>query len=113
VIAGGTGDSDSGVRALKGELFVPRGSKPSFAFPRFACRYSIAFLPPQVTGFVPATAAEEPLLVERITITAANARGVLPTSQAPPGYELPTEGNYSVATGFLENGNQRFLHHIR
>jgi hypothetical protein len=38
VIAGGTGDSDSGVRALKGELFVPRGSKPSFAFPRFACR---------------------------------------------------------------------------
>jgi len=38
VIAAGTGDSDSGVRALKGELFVPRGSKPSFAFPRFACR---------------------------------------------------------------------------
>ncbi len=38
VVIAGTGDSDSGVRALKGELFVPRGSKPSFAFPRFACR---------------------------------------------------------------------------
>jgi hypothetical protein len=41
---------DCEVRALRGELYVPRGSKQSFAFPRFACSvrellFFILFLP--------------------------------------------------------------------
>ena len=36
---------DSGVRALRGELFIPKGTKQSFAFPRFACRVSFVIVP--------------------------------------------------------------------
>ncbi|KAH9063997.1 hypothetical protein EDB87DRAFT_1557455 [Lactarius vividus] len=104
---------DPGVRALRGELFIPKGTKQSFTFPRIACRYSVVLLPPQVPGFTSTTAPDKPLLMERITVTLANAPGIFPTSQIPPGYEVPTEGDYNVATGFLENGNQRFLHHNR
>lgn len=106
-------EEDPGVRVLRGELFIPKGTKQSFAFPRIACRYTIVLLPPQVPGFTPAAAPEEPLLTERITVTMAGAPGITPISQIPPGYEVQTEGNYNVATGFLENGNQRFLHHAR
>ena len=31
-------EGDRGVRVLRGELFVPKGSKQSFTFPGFACR---------------------------------------------------------------------------
>lgn len=31
---------DPGVRTIQGELFVPKGSKQSFTFPRFACSVS-------------------------------------------------------------------------
>ncbi|KAF8485983.1 hypothetical protein DFH94DRAFT_162838 [Russula ochroleuca] len=103
------GDPDT--RTLRGELFVPRGSKQSFTFPRFACSYSIALLPPQVDGFDPLTAPEDPLLTESVTITMASAPGIIPSSQMPPSYEVLNEGNYNITTGFLENGNQRFLHH--
>jgi len=34
------GTGDPGVRALRGELFIPKGTKQSFAFPRCACRVS-------------------------------------------------------------------------
>ena len=61
-------------------------------------------------GFTSTTPPEEPLLMEHITVTLANAPGITPASQIPPGYEVHIEGNYNVATGFLENGNQRFLH---
>lgn len=130
---------DPGVRTLQGELFVPKGSKPSFAFPRFACsvslsyyflalpckirlgivaqaetnqikQYSIALLPTKSAGFVP-TVPEDSLLTQSVTITIANAPGVIPSSQMPPSYDVQTEGNYNITTGFLENGNQRFLHH--
>ncbi|KAH9986499.1 hypothetical protein BJV77DRAFT_1080464 [Russula vinacea] len=104
-----TGNPDT--RTLRGELYVPKGSKQSFTFPRFDCSYSIAFLPPQVDGFVPLTAPEDPLLTESVTITMASAPGVIPSSQMPPSYEVLNEGNYNVTAGFLENGNQRFLHH--
>jgi hypothetical protein len=33
-----------GIRTLRGELFVPKGSKQSFTFPRFACSVSCSFL---------------------------------------------------------------------
>ena len=37
--------SDTGTRTLRGELFVPKGSKQSFTFPRFACSVSGIFSP--------------------------------------------------------------------
>jgi hypothetical protein len=40
-----TESGDPGVRVLRGELFVPKGSKRSFAFPRFACRVRDFFSP--------------------------------------------------------------------
>ena len=54
------------------------------------------------------TAPEEPLLTKRITVTMANAPGIDPVSQMPPGYVEQTEGNYVVTSGFLENGNPRY-----
>jgi hypothetical protein len=133
-VATAAGDPD--MRTLRGELFVPKGSKQSFTFPRFACsvrclfyialpceiclgivaqtnqtkQYSIALLPPKMAGFV-LTAPEDPLLTQIVTITMVGAPGVIPSSQMPPGYDVRTEGNYTITTGFLENGNQRFLHH--
>ena len=76
-------------------------------------QYTIVLLPPQVPGFTSTAAPEEPLLTERITVTMASPPGITPVSQIPPGYEVPNEGNYNTVTGFLENGNQRFLHHER
>ncbi|KAI0258402.1 hypothetical protein BC834DRAFT_975183 [Gloeopeniophorella convolvens] len=108
----GGGGGDPGVRVLRGELFLPKGLKPSFAFPRFACRYTLVLLPPQVQGFAPAAGADAHLLSVRVAVTLTGAPGVpVPRSHIPPGYEVPPEGNYNVATGFLENGNQRFLPH--
>ena len=39
----------------------------------------------------------------------ANAPGIIPVSQIPPGYEVDTEGDYNVAAGLLESGDQRFM----
>jgi hypothetical protein len=64
-------------------------------------------------GFAPAIAPEDPLVIERVTITLTNAPGVIPCSQIPPGYEFPADEDFNVATGFLENGNQRFFHRHR
>ena len=47
--------------------------------------------------------------MEHITITRANAPGIAPVSQTPPGYEVEAEGDNSIAAGLLENGNQRFM----
>ncbi|KAI0067293.1 hypothetical protein BV25DRAFT_1795158 [Artomyces pyxidatus] len=97
-------------KTLQGELFVPKGMKPTFSFPRFAVKYELVMLAPQIPGFVP-TNASEPILFERITVTLAGAPGVVARSHVPPGYVAPVEADYNVATGFLENGNQRFVHH--
>jgi hypothetical protein len=72
-------------------------------------QYSIALLPPKMAGFVLA-APEDPLLIQNVVITMAGAPGVIPTSQMPPGYDVQMEGSYNVTSGFLENGDQRFLH---
>ena len=36
----GAAAGDPGVRVLRGEVFIPKDVKQSFAFPRFACRVS-------------------------------------------------------------------------
>ncbi|KAI0367999.1 hypothetical protein BV20DRAFT_949122 [Pilatotrama ljubarskyi] len=100
-----------GTRVLNGELEVKKALKLGFVFPRFSLRYMLVLLPFQAPGFATATPAGEPLLTERITITSANAPGVVPRSYAPPGYVNPEEGDYNTAMGYLENGNQRFYHH--
>lgn len=41
----------------------------------------------------------------------SNAPGITLTSQIPPGYDVETEGNFDVAAGMLENGNQRYMLH--
>ncbi|KAI0052249.1 hypothetical protein FA95DRAFT_1483827 [Auriscalpium vulgare] len=105
------GSGASGIKVMQGELYLPKGIKPTFSFPRLSVRYNLVVLPPQVSGFVPSVPVAEPLLSERITVALANARGVVPRSHVPPGYAVEIEGNYNVATGFLENGNQRFLGH--
>lgn len=62
--------------------------------------------PFHASGFNPSEAPTEALLSEKLVITSANAPGVVPRSYAPPGY-VPPEGDYNIATGYLENGNQR------
>ena len=47
--------------------------------------------------------------MERITVTMVNAPGITPVSQVPPGYEVDTEGDYDVAAGLLDSGDQRFM----
>ena len=47
--------------------------------------------------------------MERITVTMANAPGITPVSQIPPGYEADAEGGYDAAAGLLDSGDQRFM----
>jgi hypothetical protein len=126
------GAATEGERRLRGEVQLPKGLKPSFLFPRHSLwvrlgltrldssivcsrcitrQYTLVLLPPSPTGFAPAANPTEPLTHERVKVTTANARGVVPRSDAPPGYEVPKEGNYNISVGFLENGNQRFIGH--
>lgn len=103
----------TGKITLQGELHVPKGIKSSFTFPRLSLKYIIALLPPRIAGFVPSMDANEHLISERVTITLASAPGIRMRSYAPPGYVQETEIDYNVSAGYLENGNQRFLHHSR
>ncbi|OCH95904.1 hypothetical protein OBBRIDRAFT_809459 [Obba rivulosa] len=105
------GAVQAGTRTLQGELDVKKGLKQSFALPGFALWYSLALYPFSASGFSSAVPATEPLLTESVTITSSNAVGITPRSYAPPGYDKKDEGDYNTAAGYLENGNQRFLHH--
>jgi len=105
------GAVEEGTRRLQGELDVRRGLNQSFAFPGFALRYALALYPSEASGFTSDVAATQPLVTETVTITSANAVGITPRSYAPPGYDRKDDGDYNTAAGYLENGNQRFLHH--
>ncbi|KAJ3903972.1 hypothetical protein F5879DRAFT_1010172 [Lentinula edodes] len=107
---------DKNSRTLQGELEVRHGVKPSFVFPRFAIRYSLDLLPFAAPGFQLDTTAngDSVLLSETVTICTTHAPGIVPRSYTPPGYEHPQGGgDYNKSMGLLENGNQRFYHHIR
>jgi hypothetical protein len=57
---------------------------------------------------------EPVLLSEPVTICSTPTPGVVPQSYMPPGYDQPVGGgDYNRSMGMLENGNQRFYHHIR
>ncbi|TFK50169.1 hypothetical protein OE88DRAFT_1661768 [Heliocybe sulcata] len=99
-------------RRLQGEIDVKQSIKPNFDFPTLSVKYEIVFLPYHATGFVPVTHKDQPLQSEPVNIVTTYPEGYAsPKSYAPPGYEIPMEGNYNNVMGFLENGNQRFLGH--
>ncbi|KZT27228.1 hypothetical protein NEOLEDRAFT_164644 [Neolentinus lepideus HHB14362 ss-1] len=99
-------------RLLQGEIDVQKSMKPNFDFPTVSIKYEIVFLSYHVAGFVPAPHADQPLQSEPVKIVTTYPHGwALPRSYAPPGYEMPMEGNYNNVMGVLENGNQRFLGH--
>ncbi|KAI0342666.1 hypothetical protein BDW22DRAFT_1357119 [Trametopsis cervina] len=97
-------------RTLQGELDVRKALRPTFTFPTFTLRYDVCMYPSQASGFVSAN-PETVLFAERVSLHALNALGVIPKSYAPPGYVAPAEHTWNTAAGFLENGNQRFLHY--
>ncbi|KAI0749677.1 hypothetical protein C8Q80DRAFT_1163385 [Daedaleopsis nitida] len=105
------GAPEQGTRVLQGELEVKKSLKPGFVFPRFSVRYFLALSQFEAPGFTPASSSKEPLVLQPVTIVSANAAGVVPKSYTPPGYVEPSAGNYMTTMGYLENGNQRFLHH--
>ncbi|TFY77721.1 hypothetical protein EWM64_g6292 [Hericium alpestre] len=102
----------SEVRLLRGELHVGTNVKPGFSFPRFVLKYDLNLLPPRISGFSPSTHPNEALVSQRVTITSSNAPGIIPVSHAPPGYADDIDADYNIATGFLENGDQRFFTHV-
>lgn len=70
-------------------------------------------------GFTSATSSdlkalvpEEPLISVPVTVVTRQAPGVKTRSYAPPGYEKRQGGDYNKSMGFMENGNQRFFHHL-
>ncbi|KAH9944844.1 hypothetical protein B0H21DRAFT_823116 [Amylocystis lapponica] len=105
------GAPEERTRTLQGELALNANLKPSFVFPTFSLRYTIALFAFQAPGFSSAVPAGEPLLSEKIVVTSAHSVGPAPRSYAPPGYKLPEAPNYNISVGYLENGNQRFYHH--
>ncbi|KZT67457.1 hypothetical protein DAEQUDRAFT_713475 [Daedalea quercina L-15889] len=98
-------------RTLWGELLVKSDSKPSFVCPGFSLGYTVSLFPAQAAGFVPKVQSNEPLATQKISVTTTGPAGVSIRSHAPPGYEYPEEADYTNTLGYLENGNQRFLHH--
>jgi hypothetical protein len=125
------GAPEHGERVLQGELIIKKNLKPSFLFPRFCVRvcahalnsglpiyplfssqYTLDLLPVEAAGFVPSLPAEEVLVSTKVTIVTANIPGMIPRSSAPPGYTERPSGDYNNAMGLLENGNQRFYHHM-
>lgn len=105
------GSSGRTAQTLQGELSVNVGLKPSFTFPEFSLKYHLVLLPPQASGFSCKGSASEALLTEQAVIASAEAMGVLSRRFAPPGYVPPDDTDYNNSVGYLENGNQRFLHH--
>ncbi|KAI0696320.1 hypothetical protein C8T65DRAFT_664032 [Cerioporus squamosus] len=102
------GAPEPGTRVLQGELEVKKSLKVGFVFSRFSVRYVLALLQFQAPAGLP---AKEPLVSQPVTLASVNAAGVVPRSYAPPGYAEKHEADYNTAMGYLENGNQRFLHH--
>jgi len=100
-----------GYRKMQGELHINSALKSSFVFPGFSLRYNLAMFPPQAPGFSCKAASDEPLLTEAVNIASSEAVGIAARSYAPPGYEEPEEADFNNTVGYLENGNQRFLHH--
>ncbi|GLB40289.1 hypothetical protein LshimejAT787_0801600 [Lyophyllum shimeji] len=108
----GSGGQEDHRRGLEGELGIPPGLKPSFTFPRFTVKYHLELFPIAATGFRASGTGEGTiLLTQEVAIATEQTPGVKPWSSMPPGYKRPVQEDYNKTVGFLENGNQRFLHH--
>lgn len=105
-----SGVHEKGKRMLQGEILIKKGSKPTFAFPRFALKYFIQLEAFEASGYA-GPSGNANILTQPISVATINAPGIVTRSYAPPGYSDMDEGNYATTVGLLENGNQRFLHH--
>lgn len=54
--------------------------------------------------------AKGPLFTAEVKITSRQLAGLSMRSNAPPGYQRPVV-DYNKSLGYLENGNQRFVHY--
>ncbi|KZV63883.1 hypothetical protein PENSPDRAFT_656964 [Peniophora sp. CONT] len=99
-------------RVLQGEVSIPSGVKQSFVANKVALYYDILLMQPKIAGFAPSATASGSIASHTIEITSAPAPGVQMRSFLPPDYQQPEAyENFNIATGLLENGNFRFLHH--
>ena len=74
-------------------------------------QYDLLLMQPKLAGFEPSSTIGT-IASQTIEIVSASAPGVQARSFLPPGYEEPEAfSNFNIATGLLENGNFRFLHH--
>ncbi|KAJ3572953.1 hypothetical protein NP233_g2737 [Leucocoprinus birnbaumii] len=99
-------------RVLHGEIDLEAKLKPTFVFPRLSIEYAVDFIGFETTGWVAEgqTSKAGPTLSEPVMIVSRQLSGVITRSNAPPEYKKP-EVDYNKSLGYLENGNQRFLHH--
>ncbi|KXN82850.1 hypothetical protein AN958_02124 [Leucoagaricus sp. SymC.cos] len=99
-------------RTLSGEIDLEVKFKPSFVFPRLSIGYTVDFVGFEATGWNGKSRGLKgaPLLSEPVKVTSRQLAGVTMRSNAPPGYQKPTV-DFNKSLGYLENGNQRFLHH--
>ncbi|KAJ7596541.1 hypothetical protein C8J56DRAFT_849981 [Mycena floridula] len=104
-------NSEPGKRSFAGEIDIKASTKPSFKFSRISIRYSLDLFASEAPGFVPSDQGSA-LISEPVTIATKQCRGVTPKSYAPPGYDKPEVGDFNTSAGYLENGDQRFLHPI-
>lgn len=75
-------------------------------------QYTVDFAGFETAGWVTKSQGQKdkPLQSEPVEITSRQLAGLNMRSNAPPGYQKP-EIDYNKSLGYLENGNQRFLHH--
>ncbi|KAF5360495.1 hypothetical protein D9756_004927 [Leucocoprinus leucothites] len=99
-------------KVLHGEIDLEAKLKPTFVFPRLSIEYTVNFVGFEATGWATESQSSKgtTMLSEPVKVTSRQLAGSVTRSTAPPGYRKP-EVDYNKSLGYLENGNQRFLHH--
>ncbi|KAF7768260.1 hypothetical protein Agabi119p4_7503 [Agaricus bisporus var. burnettii] len=100
-------------RVLQGEIDLEMKTKPTFIFPGLSIEYLVNFEGFEATGWQAKShdsRAKGPLFTEEVKITSRQLAGLSMRSNAPPGYQRPVV-DYNKSLGYLENGNQRFVHY--
>lgn len=101
-------------RTFQGEITTMKKLKPSFRFPGPSLRYAVEMLPFEPPGFSPLPKQSFPkILTAQPVELVIGSNGIRPRSYTrPPEYRAmsPSAMDYARSSGYLENGNQRFLH---
>ncbi|VDB85711.1 unnamed protein product [Peniophora sp. CBMAI 1063] len=99
-------------RILQGEVSIPKGAKQSFVANKVSLSYNLLLMQPKLPGFEPTSTPGGAIVSQPIEVVSSSVPGVQVRSFLPPGYQEPEAyENFNIATGLLENGNFRFLHH--